>query len=262
MRAQTIADRLEVIVVDNGSSDDWKDATTAIYPNGKTLEVGHNSGFASACNRAAKEASGSLLLLVNPDCVLGPDVVEMLANEVDLHEKAGLVTARLVNPDGSFQANCRVFPTPSNVFFARGSFAARIPGLNRVSRAVYTLGDLPEVTEVPAVSATVAMIRADRFAEMRGFDERFFMYMEDTDLCYRLHLAGYENLYVPHAIAVHKWGKGGQSSHGRRVWRQHRSVWQYFLKHHPNGFTLLVMPVMLLINLLGSLVFGVRKQGS
>ncbi len=82
---------------------------------------------------------------------------------------------------------------------------------------------------------------------MQRFDSRFFMYMEDTDLSYRLHLHKHQNLFVPQAGAIHEWGKGAEGGKIARAWHHHQSVWKYFLKHfQANGFSLIVLPAILI----------------
>jgi hypothetical protein len=117
------------------------------------------------------------------------------------------------------------------------------------------LGDFKEVTTVPAVAGTMLMIRNELFRLHRGFDSRFFMYMEDTDLCYRMHRAGCRNLFVPQAGAVHKWGKGSKTGRFKRNWMHHVSVWKYFKKHSFGIFTILVLPFLLGGNLLLVTIF-------
>jgi GT2 family glycosyltransferase len=87
------------------------------------------------------------------------------------------------------------------------------------------------------------------------------MYMEDTDLSLRLHQAGYVNLFVPSAGAVHYWGEGGRQGRVRRLWRHHMSVWKYFLKHYPNGFSVILLPVLLAANFCLSVLFSSGGTG-
>jgi len=261
VKRQTVTDRLEIIIADNNSSDNSAEMAHEICPEARVIRMTRNAGFAAACNQAASQVSGESLLFINPDTELDDTAIESLEQEMVAQERPGLLTARLRNPDGSFQPNCRAFPTPANLFLSRGSLLSKLPGLARLSRTTYSASDYEVVTAVPAVSATLAIIRASLFQEVRGFDERFFMYMEDTDLSYRLHLAGYKNYFVPAAGASHRWGTGGRASHMFRAWHHHKSVWKYFLKHFPNGYTLLLLPVLLAVNLVLVFIFGGRKQG-
>jgi N-acetylglucosaminyl-diphospho-decaprenol L-rhamnosyltransferase len=112
---------------------------------------------------------------------------------------------------------------------------------------------------VPAAAATCLLTERELFKSVDGFDPRYFMFMEDTDLCRKLSLAGKKVYFIPGAGAIHRWGKGAHVSRARRLFYQHRSVWQYFLKHYPNGFSLFLLPLVLLINFTLKLLLGMRK---
>lgn len=245
----------ELIVVDNASSDNSPDTAAALFPSAVIERNERNLGFAAACNQGAAKATGEWLLFVNPDVTVDSAAIKTLLATALARPDAGLLSGRLRWPDGSFQPTCRRFPTPANMIFSRQSAFARIFGGN-VGRGAYTLPDYDKVTEVPAVAGTFVMIARERFHKAGGFDERFFMYMEDTDLSLRLHQAGYVNLFVPQAGAVHDWGHGGAAGRLTRLWRHHVSVWKYFLKNFPNGFSVLVLPVLLLVNFVVSALFA------
>ena len=127
----------------------------------------------------------------------------------------------------------------------------------------YTLPDYEKTTQVPAVAGTMVLVRKTLFERAGGFDERFFMFMEDTDLSLRIHRAGFHNLFVPSAGGVHDWGRGSRMSRYRRSWRHHYSLWQYFLKHEPNAFAIFLLPLFLLANwLLVSILPGKHEKPS
>jgi N-acetylglucosaminyl-diphospho-decaprenol L-rhamnosyltransferase len=251
----------QIIVVDNASIDGTSDAIRQAYPGVTIVANQENLGFAHACNQGAEAATGDYLLLLNPDLEIDPEAISCLVAVVRSTRKAGLVAGRLRYPDGAFQANCRNFPTVTNLLFSRGSVMGRLL-LSRLSlhTGFYTLPDYDCVTEVPAVAATMALIKRDLFRRMRGFDARFFLYMEDTDLSLRLHYAGYVNLFVPEAGGVHGFGQGSRIGRLKRNCYHHQSVWKYFLKHFPNGFSLILLPVLLTFNLILSAVIPTRRR--
>ena len=246
----------EVIVVDNASLSDPTALVHACDPTAAVLRNTRNLGFAAACNQGARAAQSRHVVFLNPDLRLDPGAVERLYAALSRDVRAGVVSGRLRHPDGSFQPSCREFPTVSNMIFSRGSLLGRLLG----GRARYTLPDYTEPTEVPAVAATMMMIRRDLFLRMGGFDERFFMYLEDTDLCLRLHRRGYHNYYLPGAGAVHLWACGSTTGRVRRVYYHHEAVWKYFLKHVPNGFSLVILPLLLLMNMGLVLSFGGHRK--
>lgn len=246
----------QLVVVDNGSTDDSPAIVRRQWPEALVIENSKNSGFGIACNQGAERADGEFLLLVNPDVHLDPGAVESLRALFRIEPKAGAVAPRLRYPDGGFQPTCRRFPTIYNLLLSRGSVLTRIFGGGHV----YTLPDYTETTEVDAVAGTVLMIRSAVFHRVRGFDPRFFMYMEDTDLCRRLVTRGYNNYFVPTAGAVHDWGCGSDAGRLRRARLHHFSVWKYFLKHLPNGFSLLVLPFALAVNLVLTIIIPARRR--
>lgn len=245
----------EVIIVDNASTDATVAEIQSQYPSVTVICNERNEGFAAACNRGAATANSEYLLFLNPDVELDSDAIAHLLAAARSVRRPGLIAGRLRFSDGAFQANCRKFPTITNLLFSRGSLLGRLL-LNRItsSTSIYSLPDYGDVTEVPAVAATMVLIRRELFQRVRGFDSRFFLYMEDTDLSLRLHQAGFANLFVPRAGGVHGLGLGSQVSRVRRSWHQHQSVWRYFLKHFPNGFSLILLPAFLTVNFLLSAI--------
>jgi len=246
----------ELILIDNASRDDSPRAALAIFPAATIIHNEKNRGFAAACNQGAAHATGEWLLFVNPDVIVDPDAVRVLFDAATTRPDAGLLSGRLRWPDGSFQATCRQFPTITNMILSRQSILFRLFGRRVDKGGAYTLPDYPDVTAVPAVAATFITIARTRFWTLGGFDERFFMYMEDTDLSLRLHQSGLINLFVPKAQAVHDWGHGATACRVTRLWRHHVSVWKYFLKNYPNGFSVLVLPALLLVNFVVSALIG------
>jgi GT2 family glycosyltransferase len=99
------------------------------------------------------------------------------------------------------------------------------------------------------------LIDRELFKLIGSFDRRFFMFMEDTDLCLRLTRSGFSNYFVPAAGGTHAWGQGSNAGRLRRNWYHHSSVWKYFLKHVPNGFSIIWLPLLLTINFILTALF-------
>jgi hypothetical protein len=261
LKAATSGIDAELIVVDNGSKDNSVELAASYWPGAIIHRNGRNRGFSGAANLGAGMAGSEYLLFLNPDVIVDPGGVTALLTALESDDKSGLVSGRLRFPGGSFQATCRRIPTVSNILFSRG--AATVGLFGRADEAHrYTLPDYEITTEVETVSGTMVMVRRALFEKFGGFDERFFMYMEDTELSCRLHQSGHHNLFVPSAGGVHLWGRGSAGGRIARLGHHHMSVWKYFLKHVPNGFSVILLPALLAANLiLQILLLGGKRRG-
>ncbi len=235
----------EILVVDNCSKDSTAEIVREVFPDLELIVPPKNLGFGSANNLAAEKGKGKYILMANPDLVLDDGALKILLDNINGYEDSGAAVARLRNSDGSFQPTCRNFPNFYNIFFSRGSVLNpdRWGGKNN-----YTIGEFGRVTSVPAASAACMLMERDFFLKIGGFDPRFFLFMEDTDLSLRICQAKRKIYFIPEAEAIHYWGKGSKISRSRRTWYHHVSVWKYYLKHYPNGFSLFLLPVALGIN--------------
>lgn len=244
----------ETLVFDNNSNDDTVEVIKNGFPEIKLFKSDKNLGFGEANNRAVEMVSGKCILFANPDMILDSGALKILFETFQSQTLVGAVVARLHNATGSFQPTCRNFPNFYNIFFSRGSVLNH-KFLPPKTGATYTLGDFDEITKVPAASAACMLMDKLFFQEIGGFDNRFFLFMEDTDLSLRIKQTGKSIYFVPKAGGLHYWGKGSSISLIRRSWYHHVSVWKYYLKHHPNGFSLLFLPGALLINFLVRSIF-------
>jgi len=225
---------LEVIVVDNASTD----ATVAMvhdrYPWVRLVANPTNVGFAHAANQAVAMGRGHHLLFLNPDTLVPPGTIARASEELEQHPDVGMLGVKLVRPDGTFDHACkRGFPTiaSSLYYFFR---------LNRIRPrsarfAHYTAGELgeDEAGPVDAVNGAFMLVRQDAAADVGPIDERYWLYAEDLDWCHRFWARGWKILYWP-AVEVIHW-KGG-SSGDMRSWKLnqafHRSMWLFYAKHH------------------------------
>lgn len=236
----------ELIIVDNNSTDNSPSLAKNIWPDVRLIINRKNLGFASGCNQGAREAKGEYLLFVNPDVFVDSHCLEEFLKFIYDKEKVGAVGGRLHWPNGIFQPSCRNLPTISNLICSRGSVFERFFR----GSGHYTLPDAAVPTEVPAVAGALFFIHKRVFEKVGRFDSKFFMYMEDTDLCKRLNMIGFSNYFLPAAGAVHEWGKGSLAGSVKRKWHHHLSVHRYFRKHKKGLATLTILLVMLTANFL------------
>ena len=201
---------LRVLVVDNAAPERVA-ATVREFPEVELLEPGRNLGFAAATNAAIRRTSGEYFLALNPDTRVHARTLDTLLELMDADDRIGLAGPRLVREDGSFDhAARRSFPTPLGAL-------AHFTGVGRRDGAPAALAQYraPEVERGPvdAVSGAFMLLRRRALDEVGLFDEGYWLYMEDLDLCYRLARAGWVTWYEPSVEATHV--KGGSSGRHR-----------------------------------------------
>lgn len=220
----------ETIVVDNASTDATCDLVRQYAPRANLIRNAVNTGFGAANNQALVQGRGTYKLLVNPDAVLWPGSVAALVAYLDGHPRCGLAGPRLHDPDESTQFSVFNFPTPGNQVFESLFLHRLAPGLTtRFGEVVYDRAFYDTNRSVGWVSGAVMILRSAALDTTGLFDERFFMYSEEKDLCYRMHREGWSVDYVSEAHATH--AHDGQVT-PEAFARQLRSKMQYFDKHH------------------------------
>ncbi|MGI5914983.1 MAG: glycosyltransferase family 2 protein [Anaerolineae bacterium] len=212
---ETAADMChEVIVVDNASTDGSVEMIRRRFPDVQIVQNHENVGFARANNQAAQVATGRYLLLLNSDARLCPGALGALRSVLRDRPCAGIVGARLLHADGAFQAGHSDFP-------GLVQDALILSGLGRALYGRWYPSHGPGVEQgsrsVDSVEGACMLIHRDAFASVGGFDEGYFMYAEEVDLCYRMRPAGWEVWYQPKAEVIHY---GGGSSRSRPTARE------------------------------------------
>jgi len=247
-------DKVEVIVIDNGSTEDDRRRFEEIYSGIKTLSNPANLGFARAANQGAALAAGEYLWFVNSDCELVAPILPMLKDTLKQNPGAAAVTPRTMDEQGRFHSVCRRFPTYGNLLFSRGSLLHDLPFLRKYASR-YTLPDHESAQEVEAAAGTALLIKKADFLAVNGFDTRFFIYFEDTDLCLQLHRAGRRVFYQPAATIRHLNKGSAARAPVINLVRHHISALEYFLKWHPgkwlaNGLLFIMLSVNLMAKVL------------
>ncbi|NIM99456.1 MAG: glycosyltransferase [candidate division Zixibacteria bacterium] len=225
----------ETIVVDNGSHDGSCMMVRTDFPQVRLSENSENLGFAGGNNIGIAMARGKYLLLLNSDTQVIENGLEKLVSFLDRHPEVAVVTARLVYPDLSDQGVARTFPTPINGLFGRRSLLTRLFPNNRYSKKylVSHTHTSDEPFEIDWGSGACLMVRKKVIEEIGPLDERFFMYWEDADLCFRIKQRGWKIYCVPEAIVIHYEGKSAQgSSNNRLIIEFNKGVYRYYRKHH------------------------------
>jgi len=222
---------LEVVVVDNASGDGSVDMVRRDFAGVSVVEADANLGFGRGENLAASHTQRDFLLILNPDCFIEPDSIARLAASLDGNPELGFVGPRIDLESGRPDHAClRNDPDPVGalLYFSRLPRLFRRPSLNRYSLAH---ADYDAEQELQAGTAACLMVRGADFRAVGGFDEAFFMYGEDLDLCRRLRAAGHLGRYVPGAYALHLKGEASRKQSGRMLLEFHRAMWIYYRKH-------------------------------
>lgn len=219
----------EIVVIDNASGDDVLERLAREVPEARVIAEPANRGYGAACNRGARETSRPYLLLLNSDACVRPEAVSALVEALESDPGVAAAGPRLTGPDGALQTSIRLLPTPWRIFCESSGLAFLAGGRAPFSGHAATRQDHRARRRVEALMGAALLVRRSAFEEVRGFDEAFFLYAEETDLMARWRDAGWGLLYAPEAEALHEGGRSG----GDRLFGQlHASLVRYVAKHH------------------------------
>lgn len=232
--------RVEVLVVDNASKDGSAAMLAEEFPQVSLTALDTNLGFAAANNVAFRQARGRYVVLLNSDAFLEEGTLLQAVRLMDSHLHVGLAGARLVGRDGHWQPSARLFPSISNDLLALTGLSSLFPRSKFFGRADRTWADPEEAAETDWVPGAFSIIRRSVLQQVGHFDENFFLYYEEVDLCRRIKAAGFSVFYWPELKVVHIGGESSKtikrlsiSSSGAQLslWRM-RSALLYYRKHH------------------------------
>ncbi len=233
--------RMEVIVVDNHSHDGTVDMIRANFPSVVIAANPVNLGHSGGCNQGMRLAKGRHLFCLNSDTVMRSGALDTLVAYLDERPYVGAASPKVLNPDGSIQGTIKSFPTPAAALFGRYSVLTRLFPNNRWSRRYlsYLDRDFGPAFRCDSVSACAVMLSREALQKAGAFDERFFLYWNDVDLCKSIWKAGFEVHCVPSAAIVHDQHKGGTRAGLLRRFTStidfHKGAFRYYRKWHITG---------------------------
>ena len=222
------------IVVDNASSD-GSAKTVEDLPRTRLVANADNRGFGAAVNQAVRLTTAQRLWLLNPDCEVQEGAFAALEATLATHDDCAIAAPQLLNADGSIQASARGEPSAMTGLFGRHGLFAKLFPRASLTRRNLQAEDLSAAVDTSAVvdwvMGAAMLIRRDAFDSVGGFDERYFLYWEDADLCRRLRNRGLTTRYVPGARVRHPGGvsAGTQQAFATRAF--HRSAYIYYATH-------------------------------
>jgi len=251
-----------VTVVDNASTDASLDGFDVPAIPLVVIRNSRNIGFAAACNQAALDSDADFVLFLNPDTRVFPDSIDRAVTVLadPKHSSTGICGVQLVDSEGRVSRSCARLPT-LRLFLSAGL------GLNRISTRAFpghvmTEWDHAQSREVEHVIGAFYLIRGPLFRSLEGFDERFFMYLEDLDLSDRARAVGYRCWYLAGAAAFHKGGGSSEQIRAARLFYSLRSRILYGYKHFGFLSANLLAVVTLLLEPLVRVGFAVTRRAT
>jgi N-acetylglucosaminyl-diphospho-decaprenol L-rhamnosyltransferase len=235
----------EVIVVDNHSQDGSVDYLSKLYPHVIFICSNHNLGFAKANNKGIRQSRGEYVLLLNPDTVVGEDVLKECVRFIEAHPKAGGAGVRMLKTDGAdAMESRRGIPTPMTSFYKMVGLCKRFPKHRTFGK--YYMGYLPwdSPSQIEIASGAFCMLRRKTLEDVGLLDEDFFMYGEDIDLSYRVIKGGWENWYLPQMILHYK-GESTQKTNFRYIHVFYEAMFIFLRKHYGNLRFFFSLPIRL-----------------
>lgn len=228
---QTRGIAYEVIVVDNASEDGSVEMIRAQFPQVTLIANDANVGFAAANNIGFRHCRARFILLLNSDTIVLDEALQNTVAYAERHPEAGVVSCRILNSDGSIQPNCSMYPSLLNaLLFVLGLYRV-FPQSRFFGRADMTWWDYGGERDVEVIKGCFMLVRADALSMVGDMDERFFMYSEEVDWCYRFARAGWKLRYFPGADTIHLGGASAARLGGKRALIKDRSSIRYMRKH-------------------------------
>ncbi|MBN1788114.1 MAG: glycosyltransferase family 2 protein [Sedimentisphaerales bacterium] len=241
----------EIIIVDNASTDNSVRMVEQNYKNIKLIKNRTNKGFAPANNQALKIAAGKFILFLNSDTTVTKNSIDNLAEFLEKTPGTALCTPKLINPDGSVQPNVYSFNTFRSVLATYTIF--KYLHLFKKSRSIYKMRDFKydSIIQIDRPMGAAMMAKKNALEKVGNFDENFFFFFEEVDLCFRLKKAGFEIYFVPNSQITHI---GRASSKTLPEYKTdmmfYESMFYYFRKHRGQFntflFSLIFKPATLL----------------
>jgi GT2 family glycosyltransferase len=237
---------MEVLVVDNASTDGTAEMIESKFPWVKLIKSPENLGFSRGNNLAIRQCQGRYIALVNPDVIVLPGCLDALAEFLDQNPKVGDVGPRVLNPDMTLQSSCRRFPTLWNNFCSSTGLSTRFRNTRAFAGEHMFYFRHDRTLAVDVIVGCFSMIRRETFDTVGLLDENLFMYGDDMDWCRRCRNAGWQVVFYPGAQAIHDRGKITAPYPVRFALAQQRSILYYWSKHHGFWSVLGIRSIMLL----------------
>ncbi len=233
----------ELYVIDNASTDGSVEFVKKEFPDVHIIENAGNLGFSAAANQALRTSHAKYVLILNTDTEVDQEAVDILVEFGDAHDDMGVAGPLLLNTDGTVQLSGRRFPSFLDAMIH--AFLGIIwPGNPYSVR--YQMLDWDRMSErtIDWVSGAAMFMRREAARDINFFDERFFMYVEDMDLCYRLWRKGWKVYFCPAAKVVHHIAKSSEQSSARMIIEFQRSLYRFYAKNYSHTWKRFLKPLV------------------
>lgn len=223
---------IEVIVIDNASTDGSVKMIKREFPKVKLICNNRNRGFAAANNQGMEIAQGKYILLLNSDTIILKNAIDRVVTFAEEHHDAAVIGCRVLNPDRTLQNTCFMFPSILNLFLAATYLYKVFPKSKFFGRERMTWWNRDTVRKVDVVTGCFMLVRREAIENTGQMDERFFMYGEETDWCYRFKNANWRILFTPDAKIIHYGGKSSEQISDKMLIQLRKSILTFIKKHH------------------------------
>ncbi len=224
---------MEVIVVDNASTDGSAEMTASEFPAVQLIANDQNLGYAEGNNQALRHAVGDFLLLLNPDVLVHKDCLTRALLFMESHPKTGALGCRLIGTDGNTQSTLRSFPDPAPVLWEYLGFSRLFPRNHTFGAYRMTYFDYKRVVEADQPMGSFLMIPRPVLEQVGLLDTDFPIFFNEVDWCYRAKREyGWKIYYTPEAVATHYGGGSTRQAKARMIIESHRSLLRFYEKHY------------------------------
>tara|TARA_R110002124_G_scaffold287282_1_gene472221 strand:+ start:3100 stop:4302 length:1203 start_codon:yes stop_codon:yes gene_type:complete len=229
--------KIEIFIVDNNSQDDSIEYLSRYHQDIIFIKNENNKGFGKANNQALEQVSGTYTLIINPDTILEEDSLSELKKFMDLNSDCGAAGLRMINPDGTFAKECkRSVPTLKSAIFRVLGLDSVFPNNKLFGERYLSWLSQSEVAKVPVISGAGMFWRTNLLKDLNGFDEDFFMYGEDDDLCFRVQNTEFNIQYFPPAQLLHFKGESEVSLGIKNLKKVNSGLIHFFKKHYQEKY--------------------------
>ena len=229
----------ETIVIDNASADGSAAMVKAEFGQVILIENHDNRGFAAANNQGMKIAKGRYVLLLNSDTVVLDGAIQKTIAFADQHPEAAVVGCKVLNPDGTLQPSCFMFPSLLNLFLATTYLYKIFPNCRFFGREQMAWWNRNDIRQVDVVTGCFMLVRQTTIEQVGPMDDEYFMYAEETDWCWRFKKAGWKNLFYPDAKIIHLGGQSSMQIRSKSLIQLRLGILQFFYKNKSRPYYIL-----------------------